>query len=120
MNYPMTSPESAKLYERAKAVMPGGNTRTTVYFEPFPIYAVRGEGCRMWDADGHVYVDCINNFTSMIHGYATPSINAVVSDQLALGTAFGAFHNSVCGTNPTDEPIIVRLPINRHSLRIGV
>jgi glutamate-1-semialdehyde 2,1-aminomutase len=42
------------------------------------------------DADGHFYIDCINNFTSMIHGYATPSINAVVRDHLALGTAFGA------------------------------
>jgi glutamate-1-semialdehyde 2,1-aminomutase len=90
MNYPESSPNSAKLFERAKAVMPGGNTRTTVYLEPFPIYAVRGEGCRLWDADGHVYIDCINNFTAMIHGYATPSINDVVRDQLAQGTAFGA------------------------------
>ena len=90
MNHPESSPNSAKLFERAKAVMPGGNTRTTVYMEPFPIYATRGEGCRLWDADGHVYIDCINNFTAMIHGYATPSINEVVRDQLALGTAFGA------------------------------
>jgi glutamate-1-semialdehyde 2,1-aminomutase len=111
MNYPETSPESAKLYDRAKAVMPGGNTRTTVYFEPFPIYAVRGEGCRMWDADGHVYIDCINNFTSMIHGYATPSINAVVRDQLALGTAFGA-------PTPSEidlaELLVLRLPSVDH------
>src|SRR5580698_4024099 len=90
MHYPESSPNSAKLFERAKAVMPGGNTRTTVYMEPFPIYAVRGAGCRLWDADGHVYIDCINNFTAMIHGYATPSINDAVRDQLALGTAFGA------------------------------
>jgi glutamate-1-semialdehyde 2,1-aminomutase len=90
MNYPESCPNSAKLFERAKAVMPGGNTRTTVYLDPFPIYAVRGEGCRLWDADGHVYIDCINNFTAMIHGYATASINDVVRDQLALGTAFGA------------------------------
>jgi glutamate-1-semialdehyde 2,1-aminomutase len=90
MNYPDSSPHSAKLFARAKAVMPGGNTRTTVYLEPFPIYAVRGAGCRLWDADGHTYIDCINNFTAMIHGYATPSINDAVREQLALGTAFGA------------------------------
>ncbi|WP_136616586.1 MULTISPECIES: aspartate aminotransferase family protein [Mesorhizobium] len=107
MNYPETSPESARLYERAKVVMPGGNTRTTVYFDPFPIYAVRGEGCRMWDADGHVYIDCINNFTSMIHGYAAPSINAVVSAQLALGTAFGAPTSSEIDLA---ELLVARLP----------
>jgi len=31
--------------------MPGGNTRTTVFIDPFPIYAARGDGCRIWDVD---------------------------------------------------------------------
>ncbi|QLH13064.1 aspartate aminotransferase family protein [Paracoccus pantotrophus] len=81
---------SAALYERAKASMPGGNTRTTVYMEPHPIYAERGDGCRMWDVDGNVYIDCINNFTSMIHGYNHAETNAAVVSQLPKGTAFGA------------------------------
>lgn len=81
---------SATLYERAKLVMPGGNTRTTVYMEPHPIYAERGDGCRMWDVDGNVYYDCINNFTSMIHGYSYPAVDAAVAAQLPLGSAFGA------------------------------
>src|SRR5690606_2028341 len=55
-----------------------------------PIYVTRGEGCRVWDVDGQVFYDCINNFTAMIHGYAQPEMNAAVTDQLALGTAFGA------------------------------
>jgi glutamate-1-semialdehyde 2,1-aminomutase len=90
MNYPESSPRSQQLYRRACGVMPGGNTRTTVFMEPFPIYAVRGEGCQIWDADGHAYLDCINNFTAMIHGYAHPAVNAAVVRQLSLGTAFGA------------------------------
>lgn len=86
----LNMPASAALYDRAKKVMPGGNTRTTVYMEPHPIYAVRGEGCRMWDVDGNAYYDCINNFTSMIHGYAHPQTNAAVAAQLPHGSAFGA------------------------------
>lgn len=86
----LNMPASAALYERAKTVMPGGNTRTTVYIEPHPVYAARGEGCRMWDVDGNVYYDCINNFTAMIHGYAHPQTNAAVAAQLPHGSAFGA------------------------------
>jgi glutamate-1-semialdehyde 2,1-aminomutase len=88
--YPDSVPASRELYARARKVMPGGNTRTTVYIDPFPIYAARGEGCRVWDVDGNVYFDCINNFTAMIHGYAQPEAVTAVTEQLPLGTAFGA------------------------------
>jgi len=81
--------QSAELYQRARAVMPGGNTRTTVFMEPYPLYGARGAGCRVWDVDGVERIDCINNFTAMIHGYAEPRINAAVVEQLALGSAFG-------------------------------
>lgn len=89
MRFPDDAIESQTLYQRAVHVLPGGNTRTTVFMKPFPLYAVRGEGCRVWDADGAVRIDCINNFTAMIHGYAHPAINAAISDQLTLGTCFG-------------------------------
>ncbi|MET3597805.1 glutamate-1-semialdehyde 2,1-aminomutase [Mesorhizobium shonense] len=78
------------MFERARKVMPGGNTRTTVYIDPFPIYADRGEGCHVWDVDGNVYYDCINNFTAMIHGYGHPDVTTAVVSQIAHGTAFGA------------------------------
>jgi glutamate-1-semialdehyde 2,1-aminomutase len=89
-HYPQTAVESRRLFERARKVMPGGNTRTTVFIDPFPIYAARGEGCRVWDVDGAVYYDCINNFTSMIHGYGHRAVTDAVNDQMPQGTAFGA------------------------------
>ncbi|WP_352584019.1 aspartate aminotransferase family protein [Mesorhizobium sp. M0088] len=54
------------------------------------MYAQRGEGCRVWDVDGNVYYDCINNFTAMIHGYGHPAVTAAVVDQMPRGSAFGA------------------------------
>lgn len=91
--------------------MPGGNTRTTVYIDPFPIYAERGEGCRVWDVDGNVYYDCINNFTAMIHGYSQPEAARAVADQLPLGTAFGA---PTVSEIELAELLIARLPSADH------
>src|SRR5688572_25715987 len=87
--YPDSNSSSQKMYDRALASLPGGNTRTTVFMKPYPIYAARGEGCRVWDLDGNVYIDCINNFTSQIHGHAHPALIKAATAQLALGSAFG-------------------------------
>lgn len=87
--YPDQHSSSQKMYDRALASLPGGNTRTTVFMKPYPIYAARGEGCRVWDLDGNVYIDCINNFTSQIHGHAHPVLIKAATAQLALGSTFG-------------------------------
>ena len=87
--YPESHPQSRELYARALNSLPGGNTRTTVFMKPFPIYAARGSGCRVWDVDGNEYIDCINNFTSLIHGHAHPTLIEAATRQLALGSAFG-------------------------------
>lgn len=87
--YPDLKSRSHSLYDRALASLPGGNTRTTVFMKPYPIYAERGEGCRVWDVDGNEFIDCINNFTSLIHGHAHPALVRAATRQLSLGTAFG-------------------------------
>src|SRR5713226_5149891 len=81
--YPDSKSRSQKLYDRALTSLPGGNSRTTVFMKPYPIYAARGEGCRVFDVDG------INNFTSLIHGHAHPLLVEAATRQLALGSAFG-------------------------------
>jgi glutamate-1-semialdehyde 2,1-aminomutase len=80
--------QAAQLYERARQVLPGGNTRTTVYQSPHPPYAASGHGAYVVDAEGQERLDCINNYTSLIHGHVDPDINAAVIDQLQRGTAF--------------------------------
>jgi len=81
-------PVSGALYERAKAVMPGGNTRITVFMKPYPYYAAYGRGCRLTGVDGVARLDFTNNYNSLIHGHAHPAITAAVRDQLEHGTAF--------------------------------
>jgi glutamate-1-semialdehyde 2,1-aminomutase len=89
LKYPSEESSSFQLSQRAQKVLPGGNTRTTVYMKPYPVYAAKGEGCRVWDADGVPRIDCINNFTAAIHGYAHPELIRAAEQQLHLGTAFG-------------------------------
>jgi glutamate-1-semialdehyde 2,1-aminomutase len=79
---------SADLHARAQAVMPGGNTRTTVFTDPYPAYMASGEGALITDVDGQVRLDCVNNYTALIHGHAHPRIVAAVGRQLGQGTAF--------------------------------
>lgn len=81
---------SRELNDQAKGVMPGGDTRSTVHFAPHPAYMVRGGGCRMWDADGHEYIDALSNYTSLIHGHAHPALTAAAAAEMERGTIYGA------------------------------
>jgi hypothetical protein len=49
-------PHSARRHRDAGRVMPGGNTRTVIYYPPFPVAIARGEGCHVWDIDGNRYI----------------------------------------------------------------
>lgn len=82
--------QSRHLNGRAKDSLPGGETRTSTFFRPYPAYMVKGDGCRMWDADGNEYLDFLNNYTSLIHGHAHPEVIEAVQRQMELGSVFGA------------------------------
>lgn len=79
---------SADLYARARAVLPGGNSRTTVFTAPYPAYIASAEGAVLTDVEGQQRVDFINNFTALIHGHAHRRITAAVGEQLTRGTAY--------------------------------
>ena len=79
--YPDASSRSARLFERAQRVLPGGNTRHTVAFDPYPIYAARGSGCKIVDVDGVERIDFVNNYSSLIHGHTHPRVVEAVRRQ---------------------------------------
>ena len=77
------------LSRRALAVLPGGNTRTTVFVPPHPPYAVRGEGCEIVDADGARVLDFLNNYTALVHGHARPEVVQAAILAVQDGSCFG-------------------------------
>src|SRR5437764_527732 len=85
--YLETGSRSAALWERARKVMPGGNSRTTVFAAPYPAYAASAQGAVVTDVEGQRRLDFVNNYTALIHGHAHPRIVDAVTRQLALGTA---------------------------------
>ena len=88
--YGKWTPNSRALMDPARRYLPGGDTRTTAHYLPYPVFMTRGQGCQLWDADGHEYVDFMNNFTTLILGHAHPSIVAAVTDQVRRGTVYAA------------------------------
>jgi len=88
--YLETNRRSKDLADRARSVLPGGITRTSVYFDPYPPYMERGEGCRIYDVDGNERIDFSNNYTALINGHCAPAVVAAVRDQLSRGSAFAA------------------------------
>jgi len=88
--YVQTTPGSRSLHERAVQAMPGGTTRTTTYFDPYPLYIDRGAGSHVWDVDGTERLDLICNYTALILGHAHPAVTAAIRDQAERGTAFAA------------------------------
>ncbi len=85
-----TTSRSKALHQRALAVLPGGNTRATVFYEPYPIYLDRGNGCRVTDVDGTTRLDFNNNYTTLLLGHNNGAVAEAVRAQLEKGTAFGA------------------------------
>lgn len=80
---------SEQLYKRACGVMPGGNTRDTVFFPPYPIYASHGEGCYVTDVEGVERIDFVNNYSALIHGHRNPLIEEASLRQLTRLPAVG-------------------------------
>src|SRR6266699_3133071 len=87
-DYQAKTPRSRQLFEESLRVMPGSNSRTTTFFDPYPFYITRGEGARIWDADGAERLDFNGNYTSLILGHAPPSVVEAITEQATRGMSF--------------------------------
>jgi glutamate-1-semialdehyde 2,1-aminomutase len=88
--YIAANPESQRLAQLASRRLPGGNTRTTVHFSPFPLYMATGKGSRLIDVDGHSYADFINEYTAGVFGHSNAVIGEAVRQALGGGINLGA------------------------------
>ncbi len=86
------TPGSAAAFAAAARVLPGGETRAVTSYPPYPVIITEGHGARLTDADGHQYLDLVNNYTSLVHGSAFGPVTDAVADLLPHGTAFASPH----------------------------
>lgn len=99
--------KSAILNQRAQAVLPGGDTRSGVFFSPYPVYMTHGAGTQVTDVDGNVYLDFLNNYTSLVHGHAHPTLLAAAREQLPHGSVYAS---PLTGQIELAELICTRVP----------
>jgi glutamate-1-semialdehyde 2,1-aminomutase len=83
---------SHEIMERARALFPGGVSSPVRAFrgvggEPFVVQ--RGEGSRLWDADGREYIDYVLSWGAIALGHANPVVLGAVDTVMRHGTSFG-------------------------------
>ncbi|MFC6018785.1 glutamate-1-semialdehyde 2,1-aminomutase [Plantactinospora solaniradicis] len=90
--YPADAPASQALFDRARAIVPGGvnsPVRAFLAVGGTPRFMARGSGPWLFDADGRRYVDLVCSWGPLILGHAHPEVVAAVQDAAARGTSFG-------------------------------
>jgi glutamate-1-semialdehyde 2,1-aminomutase len=90
--YAFHAPASQELFDRARALVPGGVNSPVRAFRAVggtPRFMVRGEGPYLFDADGRRYVDLVSSWGPLILGHAHPAVVAALHAAAAKGTSFG-------------------------------
>ena len=89
----MSIQRSQAIFERARAVIPGGvnsPVRACRSVGVDPVFIAQGAGASITDADGNRYLDLIGSWGPLILGHAHPEILETIARVMASGTTFGA------------------------------
>ena len=92
---------SRELIERARRVIPGGVNSPVRSFRGVggdPPFLARGAGARVYDVDGHEYIDYVGSWGPLILGHAAPEVVEAVVSATRDGTSFGA---------PTEREVVL-------------
>src|ERR1700719_2162965 len=85
-------PRSAEIFERGKKVLVGGVDSPVRSFRSVggtPLVVDHASGARLYDVDGHEYIDYVCSWGALILGHAHPDIVAAIADQARKGTSYG-------------------------------
>ncbi len=101
---------SAKLFERARQLLPGGVDSPVRAFGAVggtPRFIERASGSKVIDVDGNSYIDYVCSWGPLISGHAHPAVVEAVQQAAARGTSYGA---PTEGENELAELVIERFP----------
>ncbi|MEP7367770.1 MAG: glutamate-1-semialdehyde 2,1-aminomutase, partial [Acidobacteriota bacterium] len=89
----MKTPNSDRLLERARQFIPGGVNSPVRAFKSVggtPRFIERGEGSRIFDADGNSYIDYVCSWGPLLLGHRPKVVIDALTKVLEIGTSFGA------------------------------
>ena len=107
IQYVNKTKNSYRKHDLATKVMPGGNTRTTQWMEPYPFFAENAEGMYINDIDGNHYLDFMLNATTLILGHAHPDIVKTLTQQIQEGTVYSV---PTDGQSKLADILVERIP----------
>jgi len=88
--YVSANPLSRAADDSAGQYLPGGNTRSVLYYDPFPLTMVGGDGAELTDLDGHRYVDFVGEYSAALFGHSNEVIKSAIHVALDNGVTLGA------------------------------
>jgi len=83
-------PDSLARHRQAASVLPGGNTRAVLHYDPFPLTFTGGSGCRVTTLDGIELVDLVSEYSAGLYGHSDPVIAAALQAAVDRGIVLGA------------------------------
>lgn len=89
----MKRSRSKKLFEEAKAIIPGGVNSPVRAFKAVggaPLFIKRAKGSKIYDVDGNEYIDYVLSWGPMILGHAHPKVTKALKKIIETGTSYGA------------------------------
>ncbi|MDI1429258.1 glutamate-1-semialdehyde 2,1-aminomutase [Polyangium sorediatum] len=89
----MSDTISQALFERARAVIPGGVNSPVRAFRAVggnPVFIARAKGARVFGEDGSEYVDYVGSWGPALLGHAHPDVIRAVQEAAESGLSFGA------------------------------
>ncbi|MBI3666106.1 MAG: glutamate-1-semialdehyde 2,1-aminomutase [Acidobacteria bacterium] len=89
----MNFSRSRALFEKAQQLMPGGVNSPVRAFRSVggdPLFIARGEGAKIFDADGNQYLDYVGSWGPLLLGHRHPAVIEALRRALEIGTSFGA------------------------------
>lgn len=103
------------LFDRSRRLIPGGVNSPVRAFGGVggtPRFFQRGEGARVYDADGKAYLDYVCSWGPLLHGHAHPAVLSAVADAMSRGLSFGAptggeldMAEQICALVPSIEQV---------------
>jgi glutamate-1-semialdehyde 2,1-aminomutase len=90
--YLASNPLSRARHEQSSRVLPGGHSRQTLFFPPFPLTMQGGEGAFVHDLDGHRYLNLVGDFAAGLFGSTCEPIRAAVNETLRAGVSLSGLN----------------------------
>ena len=87
--FKQTNPKSADAASEAASVLPGGNTRTVLHSDPFPLVIESGKDTCVVSKDGVEYTNFVSEYTCGIFGHSHPKIHDAIKEALKVGINLG-------------------------------